>query len=110
MERCMITPDELHIGIFGHFYDAKNVNGTWLLETWETLEAIGWSERMIGIYNGFNLVYWAIERGLITTDECRTLYALLLPKIPGKPFDEYDIDLHLRVCTFNRGQSDVFST
>lgn len=69
------------IGLHGIFdlSRVKNENGSWLAETWSTLEDLCAKECwMIGVYNGFDLVVWALNSGLITRDECQKLYCLLL--------------------------------
>ena len=70
----------IEVGTFGVFPIArvKNVNGSWLAETWNTIEELASSEWFIGIYNGFDLVTWALNRGFITTQEFRSLYTMLL--------------------------------
>ncbi len=71
----------LSIGTFGQFhYDrVKNVNGCWLKETWEILESLNKEQRKFaGIYNGDNLIGWALTQGLLTIEEFKYLYILLL--------------------------------
>jgi len=86
-----MTTKHTTVGAFGVFSNKqiKDVNGSWLYDTWMALEELCYAEEFcIGIYSGFDLVSWALHKGLITVEEFKYLYVLLLD--PSVAVDRID--------------------